>query len=48
MTTEGSEQHTDLPKILSEDSAHGVSLIPREIQTDVEEDTTSSIYCVGL
>ena len=44
----GSEQHTDLPQSLSEDSVHGVSHSPREIYTDVEEDSTSSLYCVGL
>ena len=36
LTTSGSEQHTDLSQSLSEDSVHGVSLIPREIYTGVE------------
>ena len=48
LTTSISEQHTDPPLSLSEDSVHGVSRIPREIYTDVEEDPTSSLYFVGL
>ena len=48
LNTSGSEPHTDLTLILSEDSVHGVSHSPREIYTDVEEDPTSFLYFVGL
>ena len=48
LTTSGSEPHTDLSHILSEDSVHGVSRIPREIQIDAEENITSSLYCVDM
>ena len=48
LTTPGSESHTDLPQILSENYVHGFSGITREIYNDVEEDTTYYIYCVGL
>ena len=48
LTTSGFEQHTDLPQSISEYSVHGISRIPREIYTDVEEYPTSSLYCVGM
>ena len=48
LTMSSYEQHTGLPQRLYLDSLHGVSHITREIYTYVEEDTTSSLYCVGL
>ena len=41
-------QHNDFPQRLYGDSVHGVSRIPREIYTGVEEYPTSYLYCVGL
>ena len=48
MTTSCYELHIDLTQRLFEDSLCGVSRSPREIETDVEEDYTSSIYYRGL
>ena len=48
LTTSGSGKHTDMPQSRSEESVLGVSRSPREIYTGVEEDPTSSLYCVGL
>ena len=44
LTTSDSEQHTDLSQRFYEDYVHSVSRIPRDIQTDVEEDPTSYLY----
>ena len=48
VTTSGSEQYTDLPQNISEDSVHGVSRISMEIYTDVEEYSTTSLCFVGM